>query len=170
MPLRGANSLPTIKRKQYIVTTWSETGTTTKDIAITPVSNRNKCIVEIGFYNTQDCSVNMVAAEMLDESTVRLSKGVVGAVGNTLYIIVTEYNNVKSKQTINTLGNGSTEVQTAISSVNPNKCITATSQKGTTGGSTTSLSTRGCRIINATTAGIVVHSTSTITMQILELL
>lgn len=126
----GSSSIKSIQRISI-----NYSNSTRLDVSISAVDlTKSIVIMEFASYleniNFQPC------VELLTSTTVRLSSNASSSTGQTIYLYVIEFTNVKSKQNGSYTASGSSPANpynVSISTVNPSKCLAFASNSSSLG-------------------------------------
>lgn len=155
-----------IKLIQRGETTWGTV--TTKNITLAVPIDPKKSVVFVDFYPNTNAAVIQTAIEIVDATTIGITRTTATSNTQPIYWQVVEFTNVKSKQTGTTVGTGALNVVT-ISAINMSKSLLVMSHKSTLAGTTYTSFTRSGKITSATSISLLsVLTTSTIYWQVIE--
>jgi hypothetical protein len=158
-----------IKNIQYIYVNFNNG--TTLDINIDPV-NIDKSIVRLSYNTNLSAKWGSVAPELINSTTVRLTRGTATTSNLYIVVIVEEYYNAKSKQTGSvTCAGTSLEQNITITAVDISKTIVVVNSYGNTASTMYGYYVAGGRLINSTTLGLKGYDSylQTIVYQVLEI-
>lgn len=162
----GNNDGGGLKSVQYVYVNFNSGAI--KDVTISPV-NTDLTIVRLKTFNQLYTSFGAVTPELIDGTTVRLTRWTADTRNLYITVIVEQYYSAKSKQTGSyTFSASGTEADVTITSVNAAKTITVANFRGSFASYNYCAFDGNARLKDSTTLGLTGYNTGICVYQILE--
>lgn len=111
------------------------TNLTTKDVTISAINvSKSIAIFNVQTTNGATAPSNLYQIKIKDATTINITRGTASSIGNFINIEVYEFNNVKSKQTVDYSYTANWSNNITINNVNKDKCFVFVSGYTTTYG------------------------------------